>query len=445
MDEFGLSPLPATTRPRHVDAEGPRPRDTQVGPQAPLPEGIRAEFPALQQVVNGHSLVYLDSAASSQKPLAVLDAMDDFHRRDYANVHRGLHELSMRATDAYEAARAKVARFIGVRDPTELIWTRGTTESINLVAASWGLTHLKPGDEVLLTVLEHHSNLVPWQLAAARTGARLRFLDVDEQQQLDLTTLDELLTHRTKLVALGHVSNAMGTINPVRKIADLAHQVGALVLVDGAQSVPHLPLDVEDLGCDFLAFSGHKMCGPTGIGGLWGRREQLEAMPPYQGGGDMIDVVELDRSTYADLPYRLEAGTPHIAGAIGLGAAVDFLEGVGRDRIVAHEQDLLVYAMVRLQEVPGIRVFGPGSPKERSGVISFMVDGIHPHDLATILDAEGIAIRAGHHCTQPLMRRLGTAATARASFYLYNTRSDVDRLIEGLHEAGRVFGRSEAV
>ena len=407
-------------------------------------QAIRARFPALSQVIHGHPLVYLDNAASTQKPLDVLDALTAFYARDNANVHRGIHDLSMRATEAYESARVRVARFLGIADPAELIWTRGTTEALNLVAWQWGSMHLKPGDEILLTVLEHHSNLVPWQMVASRTGATLRFVDIDAQGRLDISTLDDLLTERTRVLSVAHVSNALGTLNPVREIAARAHSVGALVVVDGAQSAPHLPLDVQALGCDFFAFSGHKMCGPTGIGGLWGRRELLEAMPPLFGGGDMIDHVELERSTYAPLPHRFEAGTPHIAGVVGLGAAVDFLDGVGREAIEAHERTVLAYALDRLREVPEMTIYGPHALAERSGVISFTLADIHPHDLATILDSEGVAIRAGHHCAQPLMRRLGVAATSRASFHLYNTIADVDRLVAALRHALRLFGYSSA-
>lgn len=403
-------------------------------------ERIRADFPTLDQEVNGRPLVYLDNAASAQKPLAVLEAVDHFYRRDNANVHRGIHTLSNRATEAYDSARGSVATFLGIADPAELIWTRGTTEALNLVAWTWGTANVREGDEILLSVLEHHSNLVPWQLLAQRTGARLRFLDVDDEERLDLSALGDLLTERTRLVSLGHVSNAVGTINSVREIAERAHGVGAVVVLDGAQSAPHLPLDVAALGCDFFAFSGHKMCGPTGTGGLWGRRELLEAMPPFHGGGDMIDRVELERSTYAPLPHRFEAGTPNIAGVIGLGAAAEYLSSVGIEAVRAHELELLGYALERLGEIPDLRVYGPRDLGERSGVISFTLADVHPHDLATILDSEGVAIRAGHHCAQPLMRRLGVSATARASFYLYNTHSDVDRLVEALEGARRLFG-----
>jgi len=403
-------------------------------------ERLREEFPILHQEVHGKPLVYLDNAASTQKPRAVIEAIDTYYRRDNANVHRGLHELSNRATEAYEAARLRVARLMGITDPGELLWTRGTTEALNLVAWSWGMENVRAGDEILLSVMEHHSNLVPWQLLAARTGARLRFLQVDDQGRLDLSSLDGLLTERTRLVSLAHVSNALGTVHPVAEIAERVHAVGAVMVVDGAQSVPHLPVDVPALGADFYAFSGHKMCGPTGIGGLWGRRELLEAMPPFHGGGDMIDVVELERSTWAPLPQKFEAGTPNIAGAVGMGAAADFLAEVGRDAVLAHERALMAYALERMREVPDLRLYGPESPEERSGVVSFTLADVHPHDLATILDAEGIAIRAGHHCCQPLMRCLGVSATARASFYLYNTQADVDRLVEALHYARRLFG-----
>jgi cysteine desulfurase / selenocysteine lyase len=410
---------------------------TAAGKQA-LAE-VRDHFPILAERIHGKPLVYLDNAASTQKPLAVLGAIEDYYRHDNANVHRGIHELSNRATDAYEGARGRVAAYFGIEDPAELIWTRGTTEGINLVAQSWGGAHLRPGDEILLSVMEHHSNLVPWQLVAARTGARLRFLDIDEQGRLDLNDLDRLLTDRTRIVSLAHVSNALGTVNPIERIAEAARRRGAVMVVDGAQSAPHLPLSLPQLGCDFYAFSGHKMCGPTGIGGLWGRRDLLESMPPWMGGGDMIDRVELEQSTWARLPQKFEAGTPNIAGSVGLGAAVEFIESIGRPTVLAHERDLVSYACARLEQIPDVVIYGPHDPEKRSGVVSFTVGDVHPHDLATILDAEGIAIRAGHHCTQPLMRRLGVAATARASFYLYNTRADVDALVAGIQYARSIF------
>jgi cysteine desulfurase/selenocysteine lyase len=403
-------------------------------------ERIRAGFPILHQEVNGHPLVYLDNAASTQKPRQVIDALRAYYERDNANVHRGVHELSHRATEAYEEARRKVMRLLGIADEGELLWTRGTTEGINLVAYTWGLQNVRAGDEIILSVLEHHSNLVPWQILAQRTGAVLRFLEIDEQGRLELSGLDGLLTERTRIVSLAHVSNALGTVNPIREIARRAKAAGALVVVDGAQSAPHLPVDVPSLGADFYAFSGHKMCGPTGVGGLWGRREILEAMPPFHGGGDMIEWVHLDHSTYAPLPMKFEAGTPNIAGAVGLGAAADYLGEIGRDAILAHERHLMAYALERMAEVPDLVVHGPRDAAERSGVVSFTLADVHPHDIATILDGQGIAVRAGHHCCQPLMRRLGVAATARASFYLYTGTDDVDRLVDALHTARRMFG-----
>jgi cysteine desulfurase/selenocysteine lyase len=404
------------------------------------PERIRADFPILHQDVHGHPLVYLDNAASTQKPTAVLDAMRYYYEHDHANVHRGIHELSRRATDAYEDARAKVARWINAPDAAELIWTRGTTEGINLVADGWGYSNLNEGDEIILSILEHHSNLIPWQMVAKRTGAKLRFVDVDEEGRLRMDEFEALLGEKTKVVSLGHVSNSIGTINPIQEIAAKARAAGALMVVDGAQGAPHLPVDVQALGCDFYAFSAHKMCGPTGIGALWGRRELLEAMDPYQGGGEMISVVELETSTWAELPHKFEAGTPNIAGAVGFGAAVDYLEGIGRDAVRAHEVELVGYALEKMAEIPWIRVFGPPSPEERSGVVAFEVEGAHPHDVATILDAHGVAIRAGHHCTQPLMRRLGVPATNRASFYIYNTRDEVDVMVGALHAVHDIFG-----
>ena len=402
---------------------------------------LRGDFPALHQEVNGRPLVYLDNAATSQKPEAVLRALDDYYRHDNANVHRGIHELSRRATIAFERARATVAAWIGAPEAAELVWTRGTTEAINLVAWSWGLDHVRAGDEILLTTMEHHSNLIPWQLLAHRVGARLRFLEMDDEGRLRLDDLTTLLSRKTRLVALGHVSNALGTINPIAEVVQRVRKDSdALVLVDGAQAVPHLPVDVGALGCDFYAFSGHKMCGPTGIGGLWARRSLLESMSPFHGGGEMIRVVQRDSSTWADVPHKFEAGTPDIAGAIGLAAAVDYLGAVGRDAILNHERDLVTYALSRLREVPGLRVFGPLDPHERSGVVPFSLGDAHPHDISTILDSLGIAVRAGHHCAQLVMRHYGVAATARASFYVYNTREEVDRLVEGLDLVRDLFG-----
>jgi len=400
-------------------------------------ERIRNDFPILNRKIHGQPLVYLDNAASSQKPAAVVAAVSGYFLNSHANVHRGAHHLSVEATDAYESARAVVADFIGGRTK-ELIFTRGTTESINLVANSWGGANLREGDEVLLTLMEHHSNLVPWQLIAARTGARLKFAGLTAEGRLDLEDLAAKIGPRTRLVALTHVSNTLGVVNPVAEVARLAHEAGALCLVDGAQSAPHLDVDVVEIGCDFYAFSGHKMCGPTGIGALWGRKELLEEMPPWQGGGEMISEVHLEHSTWAAVPHKFEAGTPSVGDAVGLGAAVRYLSKVGVEAIHAHEIALTEYALERLTELEGFELFGPR--EDRVGVISFRFGDIHAHDLATILDARGIAIRAGHHCNQPLMRHLGVDATARASLYLYNTRAEVDALVDGLHAAKTLFG-----
>ncbi|MEQ9399629.1 MAG: cysteine desulfurase [Longimicrobiales bacterium] len=400
---------------------------------------IRRDFPALAQEVNGKPLVYLDNAATSQKPRAVLDAQDAYYERDNANVHRGIHELSRRATEAYEEARTKVARFINAADRAEVVWTRGTTEAINLVALGWGLDHVREGDEIVLTEMEHHSNIVPWQLLAKRTGAVLRYVGLDDDGQLVLDDLDSILSPKTRLVACSHVSNALGTINPVERIVAAAHAVGALVLVDGAQGIVHLPVDVQTLGADFYCFSGHKMCGPTGMGALWARREILEEMEPWQGGGEMIRFVHKDHSTWADVPHKFEAGTPNIAGAVALGAAVDYLDALGMDAVAAHEQALIAYAMERVGALDGIRIFGPPRPDQRSAVLSFTYGDAHPHDISTILDSEGVAVRAGHHCAQLVMKRFGVAATARASFYLYNTTDEVDRLVDALGVVKSIF------
>ena len=417
-------------------------RDAQGASMAKAfdPARIRAQFPALHQEVNGKPLIYLDSAATSQKPQAVLDALDHYYEHDNANVHRGIHELSRRSTEAFEGARGKVAGWIGADDPAEVIWTRGTTEALNLVASAWGLDNVHEGDEIVLSVLEHHSNIVPWQLLAQRTGARLRYIELDDQGRLILDDLPNLLTERTKIVAISHVSNALGTVNPVKDIATAAHEVDALVVVDGAQGAVHADVDVRELGVDFYALSGHKMCGPTGCGALWGRRDLLEAMSPYQGGGEMIHVVGRDESTWAELPHKFEAGTPNIAGAIGFGAAVDYLSDIGMDAIQAHERQLMEYALEQIRAVDAVRVYGPDSLDEHSAVVSFTLGDAHPHDISTILDAEGVAIRAGHHCAQLVMKHFGIAATARASFYLYNTKDDVDRLIAGLSTVGGIFG-----
>ncbi len=401
---------------------------------------LRADFPILRQTARGKPLVYLDSAASSQKPEKVIEALSDYYRTTNANIHRGVYELSEKSTQVYDEARAKVAALINASSPRECIFVRNTTEGINLVASSWGRANLQPGDEILLTILEHHSNLVPWQIIAAERGAKLRFIDIDDDGRLKLDQLDDCLASgRVKLVAVTQVSNSLGTINPVEEIAQKVHAAGALVLIDGAQSVPHMPVDVQALGADFLAFSGHKMLGPMGIGVLYGRRALLEAMPPYMGGGDMIRTVELEQSTYADLPEKFEAGTPSVADAVGLGSAIDYLNGVGLVEMRQHEKDIVRYALASMREVPDIQLFGPEG-NDRAGVISFAVGDVHPHDIASILDGEGIAVRAGHHCTQPLMNRLGVVATTRASVYLYNDEQDVDRLIDGIMTVRKIFG-----
>ncbi len=400
-------------------------------------EAVRRDFPILEQKVNGQALVYLDSAASSQRPRAVIDAVRRHDETSHANVHRGAHELSVRATEAYEDARACVAAHIGAEDAAEIVFVRGATEAINLVAGSLSKDHIGPGDEILLTKMEHHSNLVPWQLLAERTGATLRFVDVSPEGRLVLDDYARMLSERTRLVGVTHISNSLGVINPVREIAALAHEAGAFCLVDGAQAAPHLALDMGALGCDFYAFSGHKMCGPTGIGVLWARRAILEEMPPYQGGGEMIASVTLAGSTWAAVPHKFEAGTPNIAGAVGLGAAIRYLNAIGLDAIRRYETELLGYALERLGEIEGLRIYGPTD--ERVGVLSFTYLDVHAHDLATILDQRGIAIRAGHHCNQPLMEHLGVDATARASLYLYSTFQEVDALCEALHLAGEIF------
>ena len=403
------------------------------------PVMIRREFPTLEQAVNGRPLVYLDNAATSQKPKVVLDAMRAYYEDDNSNVHRGIHELSRRATVAYEESRAKVASWVGANEPSEIVWTRGTTEAINLVSSAWGLDNVGEGDEILISVLEHHSNIIPWQLLARRTGAVIKYIELDEQGRWILDELPHLLTDRTKIVAISHVSNALGTVNPVKRVAAAAHEVGALVLVDGAQGAVHMKVDVKDLGVDYYAFSGHKMCGPTGIGALWARRDLLDSMEPYQGGGEMIHFVGRDESSWATVPHKFEAGTPNIAGAIGMGAAIDFLSEVGMDAIAEHEQKLLGYALERMNKVDGICIYGPESPDEHSALISFTLGDAHPHDISTILDSEGIAVRAGHHCAQLAMQHFGISATARASIYLYNTESDIDRLIEGLEQVRSIF------
>ena len=399
---------------------------------------VRADFPILATRRHGKPLVYLDSAATSQKPVAVLEAERLFYQTTNANIHRGVYHLSAEATRLYDEARERLARYLGAEHPHEVIFTRGTTEGINLVAQSWGRANLKPGDEILLTELEHHSNIVPWQLVAEPTGAVVKAAPVTDRGELDLDGFRKLLTARTRVVAIGHVSNALGTVNPVREVADLAHGVGAVVVVDGAQSAPHLPVDVRALGADFFACSSHKMLGPTGMGALYGRTELLDDMPPWMGGGDMIDQVTFERTTFAPLPAKFEAGTPNIAGAIGFGAAAEYILGIGREAITAHEHALLEYATAAVADVPGLRVVG--TAEQKASVLSFVMDGIHPHDIGTILDDDNVCIRAGHHCAQPLMRRLGVPATARASFALYNNEADADALVKALHRARELFG-----
>ena len=397
-----------------------------------IPSSIREDFPALAQEINGHPLVYFDNAATTQKPRPVLEAIQRYYECDNANVHRGIHELSNRATAAYEGARERVAQFLNAPSAKDIIFTRGTTEALNLVAATWGAANLREGDVILLTELEHHSNLVPWQLLAQRTGARLRFIPViGDTGELDLSDLDERLAD-VKLLSLTHISNALGTINPVAELCAKAQAVGAVTLVDAAQSAGHMPLNVQSLGCDFLALSGHKVCGPTGIGALFARAELQAAMPPYQGGGEMISKVGFQTSEYHAPPHKFEAGTPNIAGAVGLHAALDYLDALGRKAIHAHDTDLAAYAKERLAEFDGIRIFGP--TEDRGGLVSFVFENVHALDLATMADQQGVAIRIGHHCTQPLHEKLGVPATARASFYFYNTRTEVDRFIEVLQK-----------
>lgn len=399
---------------------------------------IREDFPVLQQNVHGHPLVYLDSAATSQKPRAVIDALKYFYEHDNSNVHRGIHELSNRSTAAFEAARNRVAKFFNARHAEEIIFTRGTTEGINLVATSWGNRNIKSGDEILLTEMEHHSNIVPWQLLAERTGAKLVYVPVpNDEGLLDLSRLNELLTPRVKLFAMVHISNSLGTVNPVKELCARARKLGITTLVDAAQSAGHMPVDVQEIDCDFLAFSGHKICGPTGIGALYGRRELLEAMPPYHGGGDMIHSVEFQKSTYKPAPHKFEAGTPDISGAIGLHAAMDYLDAIGRENIWQHDRALADYAYAQLAELKNIRLFGPKT--NRAGLVSFLLDDIHAHDVVTVADQAGVALRGGHHCTQPLLRKLGVESTSRASFYFYNTKDEVDRFIEVTSKVQKFF------
>ncbi|MSO94444.1 MAG: cysteine desulfurase [Thermoleophilia bacterium] len=401
---------------------------------------LRADFPYLEELAGGRPLAYLDSASSTQKPRQVLDRMRAFYEHEYANVHRGVYRLAERATEGYESARHTVATFVNAPSEREVIFTRSTTEAINLVAYAWGLQHLGPGDTVLITELEHHANFVPWQFIASRTGAAFRHIPIDDAGELQLDALDGLARDNSiKVVGVGLVSNSLGTINPVEQIAAWAHEQGAIIVVDAAQAAPHRSIDVQALGCDFLALSSHKLCGPTGIGALWGRRELLEEMAPFNLGGEMIRSVGLDKTTFNELPYKFEAGTPAIAEAVGFGAAIDYITGIGLSAIEEHEHELTRYAMARLDELDWVRVFGP--PLERrAGIVSFEVAGVHPHDVAQILDWEGVAVRAGHHCTQPLMTRLGVAATTRASFYVYSIAEEVDRLVAGLHKVKESLG-----
>jgi cysteine desulfurase/selenocysteine lyase len=400
-------------------------------------EKIREDFPVLKQTVHGKPLVYLDSAATAQKPYAVIDAIRRFHEVDCANIHRGVHELSQRSTAAYEETRAKARRFLHVKSKDDLIFVRGTTEGINLVTATWGRQNVQAGDEVIISAMEHHSNIVPWQMLCEEKGAKLRVIPMNERGELIMEEYEKLLNPRTRMVAVTHVSNALGTINPVRQIIEMAHKVGALTLIDGAQSAPHMKLDVQALDADFYTFSGHKVFGPTGIGILYGKRKLLEAMPPYQGGGDMIKVVTFEKTTYADVPYKFEAGTPNIAGGIGLGAALDYVAKLSPDHIASYEHQLLEYGTARLSEIPGLRLIG--TAREKASVLSFVIDGIHPHDIGTILDKQGIAVRTGHHCAQPVMDFFHVPATTRASLAVYNTNAEIDALVAGIHKVKEIF------
>jgi cysteine desulfurase / selenocysteine lyase len=401
------------------------------------PHTVRADFPILSQSVNGKPLVYLDNAATTQKPRAVIDAITRYYEFDNANIHRGVHQLSQRATHDYEAARQLVCDFLHAPSPNEIVFVRGATEGINLVAQTYGRAHVREGDEILITAMEHHSNIVPWQILCQERAAKLRIARINDRGELRLEEFSRLLNPRTKVVAIAHVSNALGTINPVREIIELAHRQNAIVVVDGAQAAPHLAVDVQALNCDFYVFSGHKVYGPTGIGVLYGKAGLLESMPPYQGGGDMISSVTFEKTTYNKIPHKFEAGTPDISGVIGLGAALKYVNQLGLERIAHHEHDLLAYATSAVSVIPGIRLIG--TAKEKAGVLSFVMDGIHPHDIGTILDQEGIAIRTGHHCAQPVMEWFGIPATARASFGLYNTREEIDSLVQGIHRVREVF------
>ncbi|MFF2446814.1 cysteine desulfurase [Neobacillus sp. NPDC058068] len=402
-------------------------------------QDIRKQFPILDQEVNGHPLVYLDSSATSQKPFQVIEAIEKYYREINSNVHRGVHTLGTRATDAYEGAREKVRKFINAKSTQEVIFTRGTTTSLNTVAASYAAANVKEGDEIVITYMEHHSNIIPWQQVARRTGAQLKYIPLQEDGTISLDDVRATITANTKVVSVMQVSNVLGVINPVKEIAEIAHQNGAIMVVDAAQSAPHMKIDVQDLDCDFLAFSGHKMCAPTGIGVLYGKKQLLANMEPIEFGGEMIDFVELYESTWKELPWKFEAGTPIIAGAIGLGAAIDFLNEIGLDNIAEHEHRLAAYALEKMAAVEGMTIYGPLDAAKRAGLVTFNLTDVHPHDVATVLDAEGIAVRAGHHCAQPLMRWLKASATARASFYLYNSEDDIDKLVEGLVKTKEYF------
>jgi len=401
-------------------------------------ERVRRDFPILHQQVNGHPLVYLDNGATSQKPRCVIDAISDYYLRDNSNVHRGVHTLAARATEAFESARTRAQEFLRAQDSKEIVFVRGTSEAINLVARGYAVPQLKAGDEVLITEMEHHSNIVPWQMICQETGALLRVLPIDEQGELSLDQLDDLMHAKTRVLALTHVSNALGTVNPLAQIIRKARDKGIVTIVDGAQAAPHMRIDVQKLGCDFYAFSGHKVYGPTGIGVLYGRMPLLREMQPYQGGGEMIRKVSFDETTYADPPYKFEAGTPNIAGAVGLAAALDYVDELGLERIARHELTLLKYATAAVEKVAGIRIIGRA--REKAGILTFIIDGVHAHDVGTIMDHQGIAIRAGHHCAMPVMKKFGVAATTRASFGLYNTHQEVDALVSGLHEVREIMG-----
>ncbi len=400
---------------------------------------IRKHFPILDQEVNGQPLVYLDSAATSQKPISVIEAVNDYYRGYNSNVHRGVHTLGTRATDGYEGAREKVRKFINAPSTQEVIFTRGTTTSINTIASSYGRANLSEGDEIVITHMEHHSNIIPWQQLAKETGAVLKYVPLQEDGTITLEDVKETVTSQTKIVSIMMVSNVLGTMNPIKEITKIAHENGAVMVVDGAQAAPHMKIDVQDLDCDFFAFSAHKMVGPTGIGVLYGKKKHLNKMEPVEFGGEMIDFVGLQESTWKELPWKFEGGTPIIAGAIGLGAAIDFLEDIGLDNIEAYEHKLAAYALDKMNSVEGITIYGPKDPGQRAGLVTFNIDDVHPHDLATVLDADGIAVRAGHHCAQPLMKWLNVSATARASFYLYNTEEDIDKLVAGLVKTKEFF------